>query len=66
MFGIYFAAKVPDSYDSVMAGERFNRFSDARRRHLPGPFGPEAGSVRRAQERPHSGHAAGRAAFAKI
>jgi glutamate-1-semialdehyde 2,1-aminomutase len=28
MFGIYFAAQVPDSYDTVMAGdkERFNRF----------------------------------------
>jgi len=31
MFGIYFAAQVPDSYDSVMAGdkERFNRFFHA-------------------------------------
>jgi glutamate-1-semialdehyde 2,1-aminomutase len=31
MFGIYFAAKVPDSYDMVMAGdkERFNRFFHA-------------------------------------
>jgi glutamate-1-semialdehyde 2,1-aminomutase len=31
MFGIYFAAHVPDSYDTVMAGdkERFNRFFHA-------------------------------------
>ncbi len=31
MFGIYFAANVPDSYDTVMAGdkERFNRFFHA-------------------------------------
>ena len=31
MFGIYFAAQVPDSYDTVMAGdkERFNRFFHA-------------------------------------
>ena len=31
MFGIYFAAKVPDSYDTVMAAdkERFNRFFHA-------------------------------------
>ena len=31
MFGVYFAAQVPDSYDSVMAGdkERFNRFFHA-------------------------------------
>jgi glutamate-1-semialdehyde 2,1-aminomutase len=31
MFGLYFAAQVPDSYDTVMAGdrERFNRFFHA-------------------------------------
>ncbi len=31
MFGIYFASRVPDSYDTVMAGdrERFNRFFHA-------------------------------------
>ena len=31
MFGIYFAAQVPDSYETVMAGdkERFNRFFHA-------------------------------------
>jgi glutamate-1-semialdehyde 2,1-aminomutase len=31
MFGLYFAANVPDSYDTVMAGDkaRFNRFFHA-------------------------------------
>ena len=72
MFGIYFAAKVPDSYDSVMAGdkERFNRFFhamlDAGIYLAPSAF--EAGFVSAAHKSDHIAAtlAAAESAFAKI
>jgi len=72
MFGIYFAAQVPDSYDSVMAGdkERFNRFFhamlDAGIYLAPSAF--EAGFVSAAHKSDHIAAtlAAAESAFAKI
>ena len=72
MFGIYFAAQVPDSYDSVMAGdkERFNRFFhamlDAGIYLAPSAF--EAGFVSAAHKRDDIAAtlAAAESAFAKI
>jgi glutamate-1-semialdehyde 2,1-aminomutase len=72
MFGIYFAAQVPDSYDSVMAGdkERFNRFFhamlDAGIYLAPSAF--EAGFVSAAHTRDDIAAtlAAAEAAFAKV
>ena len=72
MFGIYFAAQVPDSYDSVMAGdkERFNRFFhamlDAGIYLAPSAF--EAGFVSAAHKGDHIATtlAAADSAFAKI
>ena len=72
MFGIYFAANVPDSYDTVMAGdkERFNRFFhamlDAGIYLAPSAF--EAGFVSAAHTRDDIAAtiAAAEAAFAKV
>ena len=72
MFGIYFAAHVPDSYDSVMAGdkERFNRFFhlmlDAGIYLAPSAF--EAGFVSAAHKRDDIAAtlAAAESAFARI
>ena len=72
MFGIYFAAQVPDSYDTVMAGdkERFNRFFhamlDAGIYLAPSAF--EAGFVSAAHKPDDIAAtiAAAEAAFAKI
>ncbi len=72
MFGIYFAAQVPDSYDTVMAGdkERFNRFFhamlDAGIYLAPSAF--EAGFVSAAHKPDDIAAtiAAAQAAFAKI
>ena len=72
MFGLYFAAQVPDSYDAVMAGdkERFNRFFhamlDAGIYLAPSAF--EAGFVSAAHTRDDIAAtiAAAEAAFAKV